>query len=320
MSQAGASPASRVLVVGSDADVSIALHLHLDRAGHAVFCLPGPAELESVARVVAPHVIVLLMPATPDGSWGPALTTAQNSARVGTRVIMVAPSREVVEPLAMVAGAERALARAEVLARPLIVIDRNPPAAQASRPTGAQPAGSSPGRPTIVVPPPDPSPVLGTSYGSPGHPTRGAPLLGDSGGPLRRPPVPPPNVDLMALIDEELVDEPRQRPLPTRVEVNVSLVSEHNFYVGVSRRIDTGGVFIATAMPPPVGTRLAVRLGLADGRRIDLEGEVAFVREKSATIGRQPTGCGVKLHSLPGWAVDAIDRFVLARQPIVYGP
>jgi len=63
-----------------------------------------------------------------------------------------------------------------------------------------------------------------------------------------------------------------------------------------------------------------VRLGLADGRRIDLEGEVAFVREKSATIGRQPTGCGVKLYSLPGWAVDAIDRFVLARQPIVYGP
>jgi hypothetical protein len=262
---------------------------------------------------VAPHVIVLLMPATPDGSWGPALTTAQNSARVGTRVIMVAPSREVVEPLAMVAGAERALARAEVLARPLIVVDRNPPAAPPPYPT--QPAGRPPGRPTIVIPPPDPSQGLGTSFAPPP-----APLLGDPGGPLRRPPGPPPNVDLMALIDEELVDEPRQRPLPTRVEVNVSLVSEHNFYVGVSRRIDTGGVFIATAMPPPVGTRLAVRLGLADGRRIDLEGEVAFVREKSATIGRQPTGCGVKLYNLPGWAVDAIDRFVLARQPIVYGP
>jgi Tfp pilus assembly protein PilZ len=124
----------------------------------------------------------------------------------------------------------------------------------------------------------------------------------------------------MALIDEELVDEPRQRPVPTRVEVNVSLVSEHNFYVGASRRIDSGGVFIATAMPPPVGTRLSVRLGLADGRKVDVDGEVAFVREKSATIGRQPTGCGVKLVGLPGWAIDAIDRFILARQPIVYAP
>ena len=106
----------------------------------------------------------------------------------------------------------------------------------------------------------------------------------------------------------------------TRVEVNVSLVSEHNFYVGQTRRMDSGGVFIATAMPPPVGTRLEVRLGLADGRKLDLEGEVAFVREKSATIGRQPTGCGVRLHGMPGWAVDAIERFILARQPIVYTP
>jgi hypothetical protein len=84
----------------------------------------------------------------------------------------------------------------------------------------------------------------------------------------------------MALIDEELVDEPRSRPLPTRVEVTVSLVSEHNFYVGPTRRVDSGGVFIATALPPAVGTRLQVRLGLADGRKIDLEGEVAFVREE----------------------------------------
>jgi hypothetical protein len=100
----------------------------------------------------------------------------------------------------------------------------------------------------------------------------------------------------------------------------VSLVSEHNFYVGATRRVDSGGVFIATAMPPPPGTPLQVRLGLADGRKVDLEGEVAFVREKSATTGRQPSGCGVKLRGLPGWAVDAIDRFILARQPIVYTP
>jgi hypothetical protein len=129
-----------------------------------------------------------------------------------------------------------------------------------------------------------------------------------------------PSVDLMALIDEELVDEVKARPALTRVEVNVSLVSEHNFYVGATRRVDSGGVFIATAMPPPPGTLLQVRLGLADGRKLDLEGEVAFVRGKSATTGRQPSGCGVKLHNPPGWAVDAIDRFILARQPIVYTP
>jgi hypothetical protein len=301
---AGAPAASRVLVVGSDADVSIALHLHLERAGHAVHCMPGPVELDAIVRAVAPHVIVLLLPAAPDGSWGGALTTAANAARVGVRVVMIAPSREVVEPLAAVAGAEKALSRAEVLSKPLVVVERAPGATPAAAP--------APGAAR-------PSPGTGSGPASSPAP---APSLGDGAGPLSasRARAPAPNVDLMALIDEELVDEPRQRPMPTRVEVTVSLVSEHNFYVGPTRRVDSGGVFIATAMPPPPGTRLQVRLGLADGRKIDVEGEVAFVREKSATIGRQPTGCGVKLRGLPGWAIDAIDRFILARQPIVYVP
>lgn len=308
MSQAGAAAASRVLVVGQDADVSIALHLHLERAGYAVYCVPGPHDVEAIARVAAPHVIVLILPAAPDGTWGTALTTAQNAAKVGVRVVMVAPSREIVEPLAAVAGAERALSRSEVLSKPLVVVERTVGTGlvgggmEAPGPRVADPALASPSRSAPPSPAVRPSALENPGVAAPRPQPRG------------------PAVDLMALIDEELVDEPRGRPVPTRVEVNVSLVSEHNFYVGQTRRMDSGGVFIATALPPPVGTRLHVRLGLADGRKIDLEGEVAFVREKSATIGRQPTGCGVKLFNIPGWAIDAIERFILARQPIVYTP
>jgi hypothetical protein len=292
VSPVGAAQASRVLVVGQDADVSIALHLHLERAGFAVYCLPGPLEVEAIARVVAPHVIVLILPAAPDGTWGGALTTAQNAAKVGVRVVMVAPSREIVEPLAAVAGAERAFARTDVLSQPLVVVERA---------VGTGRVGGHLRSPAEAAPPPPPAlEAVGAR----------------SAGPRPR----PPSVDLLALIDEELVDEPKARPAITRVEVNVSLVSEHNFYVGQTRRMDSGGVFIASAVPPPVGTRLQVRLGLADGRKVELEGEVAFVREKSATIGRQPTGCGVRLLDLPGWALDAVERFILARQPIVYTP
>ncbi len=294
--------ASRALVVGQDADVSAALHLHLDRAGWALYCLPSPELLEPMLRSVAPHVIVLMLPASPDATWGGALTAASNAARVGVRVVVVAPSRDVVEPLAAVAGAERALARAEVLSRPMSVVERIPGIGAAPA-AFAQPAAAPP----RAVPPPPPPP-----------PPR-QPALTDVAPPAGRPP-PRPNIDLMALIDEELVDEPRQRPRMTRVDVNVSLVSEHNFYVGSSRRVDSGGVFISTMLPPAVGTRLQVRLGLADGRKIEVEGEVVFIREKSAISGRQPAGCGVKLYSVPGWAIDAIDRFVLARPPVVYSP
>jgi hypothetical protein len=299
VSPAGANPASRVLVVGSDADVAIALHLHLDRAGYAVYCLPGPEELDPIARVVTPSVLVLILPAQPDATWGAALTTAATAARAGVMVVMVAPQRDAVLPLASVAGATRALSRAEVLARPLTVVER--------------PAGGS--QPSAPPPPPAPTNVIGAPPPLPPPPLPQPPLQ----------PAPPraraaPNVDLLALIDEELVDEPKARPAVTRVEVNVSLVSEHNFFVGPSKRIDSGGVFIATAMPPPTGTRLQVRLGLADGRKVDVDGEVIFVRPKTATVGREPTGCGVRLLSLPPWVVDAIDRFIAARQPITFQP
>jgi hypothetical protein len=53
---------------------------------------------------------------------------------------------------------------------------------------------------------------------------------------------------------------------------------------------------------------------------VDVHGEVAFLRERSATGGRQPAGCGVRLYGLPGWATDAIDLFLAARRPIVYAP
>ncbi|MBI5070532.1 MAG: PilZ domain-containing protein [Deltaproteobacteria bacterium] len=305
MSPPGA-PAARVLAVGSDADVCVALHQHLPAAGYALYCVPTPGELEPLLRAIAPQVIVLLLPASPDASWGGALTTTAAASRVGVRVVVVAPSREVVEPLAAVAGAERALSRAEVLSRPALVVDRG---------AAATPAPVRPPPPAAVVPP-APPPVGPPAFTLPSDPPAGPPPA-----PLQPlPPLPPrrPAADLMALIDEELVDEPKGRPQLTRVEVNVSLVSEHNFFVGQTRRLDSGGVFISTALPPPVGTRLQLRLGLPDGRKIDLEGEVAYVREKSAIGGRQPSGCGVKLIGLPAWAIDAIDRFLLARPPIVY--
>ena len=310
MNQAAATSA-RILVVSPDPELAAVLHAHAAGAGWLLYTAPGPADLESLVRAVSPLLLVLVLPASPDATWGSALTAAQGAARSGVRVVMVAPSREVVEPLAAVAGAERALARADLLSRPAALSDPAPPRPPAARtnPQRSRPPVTQ-GPPPVAAPRPSPAP--------PRAPSIVPPSLAEADEPPPRAPTRT-APDLMSLIDEELVED-RRRPPPANatVEVSVSLVSEHNFYVGATRRIDSGGVFIATAMPPPVGTRIQVRLGLADGRRLDLEGEVAFLRSKSATTGRQPAGCGVRLPSLPGWSIDAIERFFQARQPIIH--
>ncbi len=310
MIPAAATPA-RILVVGSDAELLAVLHAHAPSAGWLLYTAPGPGDLELLLQAVAPSLVVLLLPAAPDASWGSALTASQGAARDGVRVFMVAPSREVVGPLAAVAGAERAISRADLLARPATLSDPGP---VRPRPvTAPQPAPPPPAPP----PPPPPPPVAAPL---PRGPAIALPTLADPDELPSRPSARPPP-DLMSLIDEELVEvRPRPPMANTRVEVAVSLVSEHNFYVGATRRIDSGGVFIATSMPPPVGTPVQLRLGLADGRKIDLDGVVVFQRPKSATTGRQPGGCGVRLSGMPGWVVDAVERFFQARLPIIHGP
>jgi len=297
---------TRILIVGSDAELASALHVHAEASGWALFVAPGPGDLEAMIRAVSPQIVVLVLPPSPGASWGAALTTAQGASRAGIRVVMVAPSREVVEPLAAVAGAERALSRADVLVFPALLVEAGP-----ARPP---PRPFEPHRaPALIPPPPAAQPHRAAAA-----PAVDLALAAGDEPPPRAPARPSP--DLMALIDDELIGEQRRPPMNARVEVSVSLVSEHNFYVGVTRRIDSGGVFIATSMPPAVGTRVQVHLGLADGRKLELDGEVAFLRAKSATTGRQPAGCGVKLHGVPGWAVDAIERFFQARLPIAYAP
>ena len=319
--------APRVLVAGDDAEVSAALCLHLPRGGYDPVCLPGPELVEALLPAVEPHAIVLVLPATPATVWGPALTASASAAQRGVRVVLVAPAREVIEPLAAVAGAERALARSAVLARPLCVLEgvafaatppplpprpgtpwETPAAAGGAR--GSRSAGPTPGREAAA--PPDREAT--TSPREPPAPGRAAAPV-----PIARLHAPtPPAIDLASLLDEA-GDASRRTPL-TRIEVNVSLVSEHNFFVGATRRIDSGGVFVSTMLPPAVGTAVEIRLGLPDARKVDVQGTVAFVRDRDATGGRQAPGCGVRLTGLPIWVAEAIDRFLAARPPIVWAP
>jgi hypothetical protein len=62
-------------------------------------------------------------------------------------------------------------------------------------------------------------------------------------------------------------------------EVSVDILSEHNFYGGLSLNVSEGGIF-ATHVHHPVGTRLEIRLLLqGDAEPTTLLTEVRWVRE-----------------------------------------
>ena len=69
-----AATSARILVVGPDAELAAALHAHAQGAGWLLYTAPGPADLEPLVRTVAPLILALVLPASPDATWGTALT------------------------------------------------------------------------------------------------------------------------------------------------------------------------------------------------------------------------------------------------------
>ena len=304
MSPAGAAAASRVLVVGQDADVSIALHLHLERAGFAVYLRARPARRggDRARRGAARHRAH--PPRRARRHLGRrAHHRAERRARSGVRVVMVAPSREVVEPLAAVAGAERA---SRAGGRPRAAARRGGARASARGLVG----GQAPRRPAAARPRPRrrarPPRARAREPGPPPPPAR----------PAGR----PASTSWRSSTRSWSTSRRRARS-PTRVEVNVSLVSEHNFYVGphapdgLGRRLhrDRHAAAGGDAAPGPARPRR---------RAQDRPRRRGRLRAREERHHRPPADRlrRAARRPCPGWAVDAIERFILARQPIVYTP
>ena len=102
------------------------------------------------------------------------------------------------------------------------------------------------------------------------------------------------------------------------VDLQVSVLSEHNLYAGLAENISAGGLFIATHQLQPVGSRieLSLRMPETDGE-FHIVGEVRWVRvynERSDT----PPGFGVRFTELPLGAAAAINRFLAQREPLFF--
>jgi len=101
-------------------------------------------------------------------------------------------------------------------------------------------------------------------------------------------------------------------------EVNVDIVSEHNFYAGLSLNISEGGIFVATHVAHPVGTKLEIRLLLpGDEEPTTLMTEVRWVRPHSDDGGEE-AGLGLRFLDLPAGILAKIQTFAERRDPLYY--
>jgi len=101
-------------------------------------------------------------------------------------------------------------------------------------------------------------------------------------------------------------------------ELEVSLESESNFYMGLTENLSEGGLFIATHLVKPMGTSIEVSFKLPHVTDpIKALGTVRWTREYSETSDTMP-GMGVRFDDIASEHVEQIREFLAARAPLFY--
>lgn len=111
--------------------------------------------------------------------------------------------------------------------------------------------------------------------------------------------------------------ERRQYPRH-QTDLKVTMISETNFYMGLSPNMSEGGLFVATHQIQPIGTIVELKFVLPmSDEPITVRGEVRWVRPFSADIEAHP-GMGVRFVDLSEHDAARIRTFLKSRPPIYY--
>jgi len=132
----------------------------------------------------------------------------------------------------------------------------------------------------------------------------------------------------MPAIQDPLV--PRPAPLPLRqveqrafprvkVQAEVTLASESNFYTGFSGDLSEGGVFVATyekLLGP--GTHVDIAIALPGLPTLRVPGVVKWVRDLNQDIPGVFPGMGIGFENVNPEVQAAIKTFLSQREPMFY--
>lgn len=116
----------------------------------------------------------------------------------------------------------------------------------------------------------------------------------------------------------EASEAERRGELRAALQTSVSLDSGSNFFIGFTRNISRGGLFIACEDPLRRGTEVDLLFTLPGGRRIEALAEVTWVRERAACGPEIFPGMGVRFVQLAEADRRAIRTFMRLREPLFY--
>jgi len=114
------------------------------------------------------------------------------------------------------------------------------------------------------------------------------------------------------------------------VSLSVTLVGDHNFYVGLTENISEGGIFVRTHRQIPIGTVLKLEFSLPTSEtKLSVVGMVRWVRSANALREEHNNfgsvdddafkpGLGIQFVAMDADALRAIQKFVRVRRPDFY--
>jgi len=102
-------------------------------------------------------------------------------------------------------------------------------------------------------------------------------------------------------------------------EVSIDVQSEDNFFAGITMNISSGGLFIATDTPLPIGEEVRVRFTVPTLREeVDIMAVVRWLRAPKAGDKDTPGGMGVEFKDLPPHVAKGIDDFINRQRQAIF--
>ena len=114
----------------------------------------------------------------------------------------------------------------------------------------------------------------------------------------------------------DMNEDNRRQHARLKIDINVTWLSEHNFYTGLTVDICAGGLFIATGQLLDPGHLIDIKLALPSGAIIAAKGVVVWVREE--TCDNLPAGFGIQFNNLTPEQIKLINTYITKREPYFF--